>query len=125
MATATGGLQTYGSFVFALSNNTGAASEVFNFTLPRAFVVTNVNAVALVAQAGATVTVGKGASAFTGALAVAVLDTPVATLPTSTTNATFASGEQLRFTVATAGARCRVVVEGYFTPVADAVTVTV
>ena len=124
MATSTGGLQQDGSFVFSMSNATTNATETFNFTLPRAFVVTNVQAVALAAQVGATVTVSKAGAAFTGALVVAVLDTPATTTPTSTANSTFAAGDVLRFVVGTAGARCRVIVTGVFSPVADPVTVT-
>jgi hypothetical protein len=122
--TATGGFQNSVSYVLSMTAATTEASETFSVTVSRAFRVTRVTAVATAAQAGATVTVSKAGSAFTGALAVAALNTVAASEATNTANSIFASGDELRFVVATAGAQCDVIVEGVALPVASSATLS-
>jgi hypothetical protein len=122
-ASATVGYQNTTDIVFDMTSSTVGASEVFNVTVTRAFVVTGVTVICEATQAGGTVTVGKAGAAITGALVCATANDVVQATTLAVANSTFAVGDQLRVTVATAGSRGTVVVRTAPLALGDASTV--
>lgn len=122
-ASATVGYQNTTDIVFDMTSSTAGASEQFNIAVTRAFVVTGVTVICEATQAGGTVTVGKGASAITAALACDTANAVVMAATLAVANSTFAVGDQLRVTVATAGTRGTVVVRTAPLALGDASTV--
>ena len=123
MASATAGYQNTTDIVIDMTSSTVNASEQFNIVVTRAFVVTGVTVIAEATQAGGTVTVGKGASAITAALACDTANAVVNAATLAVANSTFAVGDTLRATIATAGTRGTIVVRTAPLALGDAATV--
>ena len=123
MASATVGYQNTTDVVFDMTSDTTNASEQFNIVVTRAFVVVGVTVICEKTQAGGTVTVGKGASAITAALACDTANAVVNATTLAVANSTFAVGDTLRATIATAGTRGTIVVRTAPLPLGDAATV--
>jgi hypothetical protein len=123
MASATVGYQNTTDIVFDMTSDTANASEQFNVVVTRAFVVIGVTVICEKTQAGGTVTVGKGASAITAALACDTANAVVNAATLAVANSTFAVGDTLRATIATAGSRGTIVVRTAPLALGDATTV--
>lgn len=123
MASATAGYQNTTDIVIDMTSNTTNASEQFNIVVTRAFVVTGVTVIAKVTQAGGTVTVGKGASAITAALGCDTANAVTNAATLAVANNTFAVGDTLRATIATAGTRGTIIVRTEPLTLGDAATV--
>lgn len=123
MASATAGYQNTTDIVIDMTSSTTNASEQFNIVVTRAFVVTGVTVICEATQAGGTVTVGKGASAITAALACDTANAVVNAATLAVANSTFAVGDTLRATIATAGTRGTIVVRTAPLALGDAATV--
>ena len=123
MASATVGYQNTTDVVFDMTTDTTNASEQFNIVVTRAFVVTGVTVICEKTQAGGTVTVGKAGAAITGALVCDTANAVVNAATLAVANSTFAVGDTLRATIATAGTRGTIVVRTAPLPLGDAATV--
>lgn len=123
MASATAGYQNTTDIVIDMTSSTTNASEQFNIVVTRAFVVTGVTVICEATQAGGTVTVGKGASAITAALACDTANAVVNAATLAVANSTFAVGDTLRATIATAGTRGTIIVRTAPLALGDAATV--
>lgn len=124
MASATAGYQNTTDIVIDMTSSTTNASEVFNIVVTRAFVVTGVTVIAEATQAGGTVTVGKSGSAITAALACDTANAVVNAATLAVANSTFAVGDTLRATIATAGTRGTIIVRTAPLALGDAATIT-
>lgn len=123
-ATATVGYQNTTDIVLDMTAVASGTPDVYNIVVTRAFVVIGVSVICTATQVGGTVTVGKSASAITGALACDTLNAVTNAATLAVTNTVFAVGDTLRITVTTDGAKGTVVVRTAPLALGDAVTVT-
>lgn len=123
-ATATVGYQNTTDIVLDMTSVASGTPDVFDIVVTRAFLVIGVSVICTATVVGGTVTVGKGASAITSALACDTANAVVNAATLDIANTVFAVGNTLRISVATNGAKGTVIVRTAPLALGDATTVT-
>lgn len=122
-ATATVGYQNTTDIVLDMTAVVSGTPDVYNIVVTRAFQVIGVAVICTATVVGGTVTVGKSASAITGALPCDTVNAVTNAATLAIANTVFAVGDTLRITVTTDGAKATVIVRTAPLALGDAVTV--